>query len=500
VSAAEPAPQRKLILTGTLVSIGGQGVSQGLRFASNVILTRLLFPEAFALMAVLSTIVMGLEMFLDTGVRLSVIQHPRGEDPDFYNTAWTAQVARGIAITVVGSCLAWPLSLFFEDPRLTTFVPIMVLTSTLSGFQSTRMAILQRRMQITRVVAFNVASQLISSAVMIAHAYYYRSEWSLVTGTLVGAGVMTLMSHTLIPGPRTRLRWDPAAARDMTKFGRWILLSTMITFLAVRLDIILLKLLISERELGVYQTGLTLANVPMTLGGQVIGSILLPALARAHRGAPGELAVAYHRARSVMLPVSGLAVLGVVMFSAPLFGFLYDDRYRDAMWIAPLVSMTVWFTMLQEASGRALQAVGNARALSAANLVKLVTTGLGCYAGFHLGGFVGFIVGSAVGAAAGHSTLVVSLNRLGLESGLTDLKFTIAVFAMGGLGVVGPTLLAPLVGMRPQGLALILNVPVLGAITLVVGRRVLGAYRASRPKELPTTDLPPPPTPAPDAG
>jgi hypothetical protein len=105
-----------------------------------------------------------------------------------------------------------------------------------------------------------------------------------------------------------------------------------------------------------------------------------------------------------------------------------------------------------------------------------------------------------VGSAAGHATLVVALNRLGLKSGLVDLKFSLAIFAVGGLGVLGPTLLAPTLGLRPQLVALLANAPALGLITLVVGRRVLRTYRSGRPKDLETADLPRPTSAPPDGG
>ena len=69
---------------------------QGL--ASNLILTRLLFPEAFGLMALGSVVLVGLQMFSDAGIGPSIAQSPRGDDPEFLDTAWTAQVLRGVIL------------------------------------------------------------------------------------------------------------------------------------------------------------------------------------------------------------------------------------------------------------------------------------------------------------------------------------------------------------------------------------------------------------------
>ena len=58
----------------TLLAFGGE---RGLRFASNIILTRILFPEAFGMMVLVQAIIYGLEMFSDTGVNASIIQSKR---------------------------------------------------------------------------------------------------------------------------------------------------------------------------------------------------------------------------------------------------------------------------------------------------------------------------------------------------------------------------------------------------------------------------------------
>ena len=67
----------------------GYGGSQALRLAANLILARLLFPEAFGLMALINVIIMGLALFSDTGINAAITQSARGDDPDFLDTAFS---------------------------------------------------------------------------------------------------------------------------------------------------------------------------------------------------------------------------------------------------------------------------------------------------------------------------------------------------------------------------------------------------------------------------
>ena len=88
------------------ITVLGFGASQAIRLASNLILTRLLFPEAFGMMAIVGVFLIGLAMFSDVGVGPSIMGSARGDEPDFLDTAWTIQIARGLILLVIALALA----------------------------------------------------------------------------------------------------------------------------------------------------------------------------------------------------------------------------------------------------------------------------------------------------------------------------------------------------------------------------------------------------------
>src|SRR5205823_683589 len=94
--AVEKAPPslKKAVLSTAAWTAAGFGTLLLFRFASNAILTYLLDPKVFGLMMLVNVFIVGLHMFTDIGTGLSVIRSPRGDDPDFLNTAWTIQVLR----------------------------------------------------------------------------------------------------------------------------------------------------------------------------------------------------------------------------------------------------------------------------------------------------------------------------------------------------------------------------------------------------------------------
>ena len=99
-------------------TIFGFVASQGIRFGSNLILTRLLFPEAFGMMALVTVAMVGLSNFSDMGTAPSIAYNPRGDDPSFLDTAWTLHVVRGVLLWLAACALAWPFARFYGEPML----------------------------------------------------------------------------------------------------------------------------------------------------------------------------------------------------------------------------------------------------------------------------------------------------------------------------------------------------------------------------------------------
>src|SRR5690606_3980962 len=89
-----------------------------------------------------------------------------------------------------------------------------------------------RKLLMGRLAMLELMSQVLSLGLVIALVYFTRSVWGLVFGSIAGAAVRLAATHFLAPGRSDRLGWDRAAAGELFVFGRWIVLSTAITFLA----------------------------------------------------------------------------------------------------------------------------------------------------------------------------------------------------------------------------------------------------------------------------
>ena len=211
--------------------MAGYGGGQVIRLASNLLLTRLLFEEAFGIMALVTAFMQGMQLFSDIGVGPNIVQSPRGNDPRFLNTAWTMQVFRGIGLWIISFVAAGPFAAFYEEPLLATIIPICGFTAFLAGLNSTKLYSQLRQLALERFVMVDILSQAVTAVTMISWALVDRSVWALVSGGLAGGITKVILTHTTLPGEPNRLAWDKDAVASIFRFGGWIFFSTMLTYL-----------------------------------------------------------------------------------------------------------------------------------------------------------------------------------------------------------------------------------------------------------------------------
>ncbi|MDJ0659611.1 MAG: oligosaccharide flippase family protein [Crocosphaera sp.] len=358
------------------------GVGQTLRLGSNLILTRLLVPELFGLMSLVSTFIQGLQLFSDIGINPSIIRSSRGDDPLFFNTAWTLQAIRGFGLWI-GCCLiAWPVSQFYNNQQFLWLLPVVGLTTIMSGFNSTSLATLNRKLEIGRITRLRLGIQILSLTIMIVWAYFQRSIWALVVGSLVGVFLKMAMSHKLEPNISNRFVWEQESIKEITSFGRWIFVSTAMTFLASQVDRLLLGKLLSLEMLGIYTIATTFSLIPAQVVDR-LNTIILPLIAKNQHLPRKELLNKILRKRWFILILVGVIVAVLFCGGDLIILTLYDDRYKDAAWMLPILALGLWPKMLNLTIKDALVAISKPKYLAWANTSKfcymLIMLPLGYY-------------------------------------------------------------------------------------------------------------------------
>lgn len=416
-------------LRGSAFTAGSYALAQGMRLASNLILTRLLAPEAFGVMAIVSVVLVGMIMFSDVGVSASISQSKRGDDPDFLNTAFTIHAFRGAMLWLVVCGLAWPLSQFYMAPELVWLLPAAGLTLLIAGFNPTRIDTATRHLLLGRVTALDLASQAIGIVAMVLLALVFKSVWALVVGSIIGSLSKLLLTWFYLPGARNRFYWDKTSGQELIHFGKWIFMSTACGFALSQGDKAIFGHYLSKEALGVYNIGFFLASFPLLLARAVNSRIMIP-LYRDHH--PATSAQNFAKLRKLRFIVSGgtLLLLGVLALAGvELVGLLYDARYAAAGLIVIAVAMVQMPETIGITYDQSALAAGDTKTYFWLQALKATVQTLAFLIGVKFGGLEGALLAQGLALLALHPAVILLARKHKAWDPLNDLVF----FALAGL-------------------------------------------------------------------
>ena len=430
---------RFLRATGWIVS--EHGIGQMLRFAGNLVLTRLLAPEMFGVMAIAHVVISGMTMFSDIGLELNVIRSKRGNDPVFLDTVWTIQILRGLLLFLVTLSFSiglywlnsrefWPSDSVYQNAELPIIMSLLALSPLIDGFKSTNLATANRNLNMSGVAIIQVASQASGTLLMIVWAYFDPSVYALVAGGILARCVHVFASHCIIKGRKNRIQWDPKAFKEIFSFGKWIFVTSILGFMILNGDKLILGALIDPSTLGLYSLAGSLIAILFGTSNKVVGKVGYAVISEIDRDTPQRVKEIYYRIR---FPLDGclLFISGLFFFiGSELVEFLYDERYVYAGHIIEVLSLALVIERYMLFS-KVLTALGRPNLNVYINLIGLSCLYLGLPWVYTMYGFEGALWFIAFYKVSSFPLIFYYKYRLDLIDMVQELK-VLPFFLVGG--------------------------------------------------------------------
>ena len=396
---------RQRALRAGVWTVASYGVELSTRLLTNLVMTRLLFPDAFGVVAAATALIVGLQLLSDFGVRAVIIQSPHGEDSEFLRSAWTFQFSRGVFLWLVLTIACALLSLstvhsvlaaasVFANPSFPAVAGMLGLSLILSGIKSTTIPLNIRKLNFRPIVFLDLAARLIPIPVMIAGAYAFPSVWSMVAGSLLGSLLRALLSHVIIPGPRMKLTWRNEHIKEIVAFGKWINLSSVATFVGSQSDVIILGVLLPSPVLGIYYIAKTLSDAIESLLERLNSTMTLPVLGEVIRINPENLKDRYYRFRMPIELVAAGSAGFLFAAGGLMVSVLYDQRYSEAGLMLQILSFGLLIYPFQLIRS-AFTAIGKANIVAWVSVLQAVSLVICLSLGYRVYGPLGAIAGVA---------------------------------------------------------------------------------------------------------
>lgn len=372
--------------------------------ASTLVLARLLLPEDFGLVALATALMGGLELCLAFGVEDQIVR-ARDPGPALYDTAFTLNLLRGLAVGAALTLGAAPAAAFLGDARLETILLALAASAAASGLASIRTVDLRRNMAFEREFALFLAPRLAAAAFTVAAAFVLRNHWALVLGLAVQRAGLVAASYALCP---YRPRLSLGAWRELAGVSSWAWATSVAVEARDRMDVLVVGRTLGAAPAGIYAVGFEAASLPTTELAEPVCRAAMPGFAAALRSPGGaeETRAAFLRVSALLAAVTLPAGTGIALVAGPFVALAFGQAWLAAAPLvavlgvacaaAPFGSVSVALLLAQGRLKALFALTASAAALRAALLLALIPPF----------GLLGAAVGAGLATAAEHAASV----------------------------------------------------------------------------------------------
>jgi lipopolysaccharide exporter len=371
-------------LLTTVISFAGMAL---IRLVSSVILTRILNPEVYGVIATLMSIAIAIEMLSDIGVLGLAIRHEKGDDPVFINSMWTIRLIRGFVNGTLLFLLAPWIADLYNTPVLADALRIYSLSFVLHGMESLAFILAVRRQKVYIVNYTELLCNLATVPFVVLYSLHSRDYHGILYGMLLNRALVTTCSYFFFREDRASFQIDRQYSKDLFNFSKFVAPSSAIAFLIGQFDRIIFLRLFDLRLFGLYGLAGNISGSAVGLVEKISRSVLYPRCAEDVRSDLSTAHVRYYR--------NNLKIW-LVILTIPAFGagaadlivqILYDPRYAFAGTI--LVGGMVM--AVAAPSENLLVAAGHSKVVLVGNILRIAWIIPGCLIGWHFFGFSGFL-------------------------------------------------------------------------------------------------------------
>lgn len=377
-------------------SFGAQAV---IKLCSSMILTRILRPEAYGLITVILSIAFVVELLADINVNLFIIRDQNAEEARYLNTAWTMRLGRAVlntSIVFIGA--PFIATTLYHAPALIIPLQVYSISFMISGLESMAFPMALRRKRSRIIMYSELFATFLSTVFTIIYCRFSRDYWGIIYGILLSRVLVTALSYRFYPEFRPRLHFDRSAARDILKFTKFTMPSSLLTIVMTQFDKVVFLRLFDLRLLGVYGLAGNIAAPIESLILKISNQVLYPRCAHNFRTDRETFPLKYYT-ENVRLFISILIVPAAICGGARLLiAVLYDPRYAQAADVLQAFMLRAMLLSLATPAEDLLIASGASHVMLVGNLFRALWMFVMSLAGYYFFGFMGFTYGAALSA------------------------------------------------------------------------------------------------------
>ncbi len=344
--------------------------AQIVSFIVSIVLARILVPEDYGTIALVTVFTAILQVFVDSGLGTALIQKKDADDLDFSSVFYFNFCV--CIILYVGMFIAAPyIALFYEDRNLTSVVRVLSFTLVISGVKGIQQAYVSRNMLFKRFFFSTIGGTIFSAFLGIGMAYTGLGVWALVAQQLSNAAIDTLILWITVKWhPKRMFSWK--RLKSLLTFGWKLLVSALLDTVYNNLRNLIIGKFYTSTDLAFYNQGDKFPKIVVTNINTSIDSVLLPTMSNVQDDRE-RVKQMTRRAIKTSTYVMAPLMMGLAFCAEPIVKLVLTDKWLPCVPFLRIFCITYMFWPVHTANLNAINAMGRSDWFLRLEIVKKIT-------------------------------------------------------------------------------------------------------------------------------
>ena len=335
----------------------GTIIITGLQLAQLLILSRLLAPKDFGLIAIVNVIITLIRSFSDLGISAAVI-HYQKTTKEQISALYSLNIIMGFLLFFL-LLLSLPIIMhFYNEPVLSGLLLVAGLSLFISPFGSLFQVLFQKDLQFNLLTIQDLTASIISFSIIIFLALWGLGVWALAIGQVVQSVMKALLlSWVGFRKFEMKMNFDFSNIKDYLRFGFYQLGERTVNFLAERIDQILIGYLLGPISLGYYYFAFNLVNQPLLIINPIFTKVAFPLLAKV-QDQKLLLKKIYLKILNYVSLINAPILFGLLTLSPLGVPLIFGDKWNQSIGLIQILSLVSLLRGIANPTGSILLAKG----------------------------------------------------------------------------------------------------------------------------------------------
>lgn len=341
--------------------------AQAVAFIVSVVLARILEPEVYGTVALITVFITIVQVFVDSGLGNSLIQKKDADDLDF-STVFYTNVAFCIALYIVIYAAAPLIAVFYTRPEIVPYIRVLSLTVVVSGVKNVQQAYVSRHMMFRKFFFSTLGGTIAAGIIGVVMALKGAGIWALVAQQLINISIDTCILWMTV-------RWRPRRSFSLDRlkrlysFGWKLLASSLLDTVYRDMSSLIIGRLYSSADLAFFNQGDKFPKLIISNINTSIDSVLLPTLSEV-QDEREKLKLLTSKAIKLSCFILAPLMIGMAAAARPMVHVILTDKWLPCVAILRIFCFVYLMYPIHTANLNAIKAVGRSDIFLKLELVK----------------------------------------------------------------------------------------------------------------------------------